>query len=61
MLAEAIKNISNKYLEEKSKAFANNELASFIRNSGKNIIEPNLTKYKDVFLLKGSPGQKNQR
>ena len=59
MLAEAIKNISSKYLDEKNKAFANNELASFIRNSGKNILEPNLVKFKDVFLLKGSPGQMN--
>lgn len=59
MLSEAIKKISSNYLDEKSKAFANNELASFIRNSGKNIIEPNLSKYKDTFILKGSPGQMN--
>jgi hypothetical protein len=59
MLAEAIKNISSKYLEAKNEPFANNELASFIRNSGKNILETNLVKFKDVFLLKGSPGQMN--
>jgi hypothetical protein len=57
MLAEAIKKISSQYLDEKNKAFANNELASFIRNSGKNILEPSLVKFKDVFLLKGSPGK----
>ena len=59
MLSEAIKKISSNYLEEKNKAFANNELASFIRNSGKNIIEPNVLKYKDSFVFKGSPGQMN--
>jgi len=59
MLAEAINKISSKYLDAKTEKFEKNELASFIRNPEKNIIQSNLLKHKDTFILRGSPGQMN--
>ena len=37
MISETLIKISNEYIEQKNIAFANNELASFIRKSAKNI------------------------
>jgi 5-methylcytosine-specific restriction enzyme A len=58
MISETLIKISNEYIEQKNIAFANNELASFIRKSAKNI-KSELSEYSETFLFKASPGQMN--
>ena len=57
MIKEILTEISAKYLEEKKNSMANNSFADLVRKASEQYIKPNISKNRDHFIYKSSPGR----